>query len=31
MKKKDEACKDWNKAKELGDAGVEKIIKRFCK
>jgi tetratricopeptide (TPR) repeat protein len=29
--KREEACKDWNKAKELGDKNIEKLILEHCK
>ena len=31
LKKTDEACGNFNKAKELGDPNVEGLIKKYCK
>lgn len=28
--KKEDACKDWKKAKELGDKEVEELIQKYC-
>jgi len=31
LKKTDEACGNFNKAKELGDPNVDELIKKYCK
>lgn len=31
LKKKDEACKNFRKAKELGDPNVDALIEKYCK
>ena len=31
LKKTDEACGNFNKAKELGDPNTDDLIKKYCK